>query len=131
MLLSNHNGTNNPTNKYVQQLCITAEQTRFFKLGIDMDNNQSPCEKYLAKQDISALIADPIDREVELRCDWIDGWKECAQHATRCLCPPFCVSLAEVSIVAQAERQKQLILQEAENARFYRDVYSVLLRYSY
>lgn len=49
---------------------ITAEQARFFKLGIDMDNNQSPFEKYLAKQDISALIADPIDREVELRCDW-------------------------------------------------------------
>ena len=102
----------------------------FFKLGIDLDNNIPPFEKYLAKQDISVLIADPIDREAELRCDWIDGWKECAQHATRCLCPPFCVSLAEVSIVAQAERQKQLILQEAENARFYRDYWNASRGYN-
>lgn len=109
---------------------ITAEQARFFKLGIDMDNNQSPFEKYLAKQDISALIADPIDREAELRCDWIDGWKECAQHATRCLCPPFYVSSAEASIDAQAERQKQRILQEAEIARFYRDYWNASRGYN-
>ena len=49
---------------------ITAEQARFFKLGIDLDNNHSPFEKKLAKVLISSMVADPYDRTTVLRCDW-------------------------------------------------------------
>lgn len=101
---------------------ITAEQARFFKLGIDMDNNQSPFEKYLAKQDISAMIADTIDREAALQNDKADYGAECARNSARRLArSPLTASLLDSSITFCAEACKQQIARAAEDSHAIRD----------
>ena len=50
----------------------THSKARFLKAGIDANPRLSAWEKYMEKQAISNQVADPIDREAELRCDWVD-----------------------------------------------------------
>lgn len=101
---------------------ITAEQARFFKLGIDMVNNQSPFEKYLAKQDISALIVAPIDRESELRNDEADYGAECARNsAHRLERSPLIAPLLDSAITFCTEACKQQIACAAEDSHAVRD----------
>ena len=60
---------NFPMNNYYGLATACA---RFLKAGIDVNQHLSAWEKYMEKQAISNQIADPIDREAELRCDWVD-----------------------------------------------------------
>ncbi|MBR3902101.1 MAG: hypothetical protein IKJ29_00410 [Akkermansia sp.] len=60
---------NFPMNNYYG---LTTDHARFLKAGIDANQHLSAWEKYMEKCAISNQIADPIDREAELRCDWVD-----------------------------------------------------------
>ncbi len=60
---------NFPMNNYYG---LTTDRARFLKAGIDANHHHSTWEKYMEKCAISNQIADPIDREAELRCDWVD-----------------------------------------------------------
>ncbi len=110
---------NFPMNNYYG---LTTDYARFLKAGIDANHHLSTWEKYMEKCAISNQIADPIDREAELRCDWVDRDKEYAQDsARRLISSPLLASITHYGIEFRAEMQKQQIHQKAENARFYRD----------
>lgn len=70
---------------------------------------------------ISNQIADPIDREAELRCDWVDCDKELAHMMVKQYCSPFIASLADAFIAYQSEMQQQRISQDAETVHRWRD----------
>ena len=101
---------------------ITAEFARFQKFFVDANQQLSPLEKLLEKQSISGCIADPIDRECELRCDCIDFDKDIAQGSVQCLLGySYCGNLSNNLIFLNAERCKQNVHAQAEAARYYRD----------
>ena len=104
---------------------ITADCARFCKFFVDTNHQLSPLEKLQEKQSISACIADPIDRECELRCDCIDFDKDIAQGSVQCLLGYFyCGNLSNNLIFLNAERCKQNVHAQAEAARYYRDLYN-------
>ena len=106
---------NFPMNNYYG---LTTDYARFLKAGIDANQHLSAWEKYMEKCAISNQIADPIDREAELCCDWVDRGKEYAQDSARhLLCSPFLASITHYGIEFRAEMQKQQIHQKAENAK--------------
>ena len=101
---------------------ITADAARFQKFGVDTNHQLSPIEKLLAKQAISIRIADPIDRECELRCDRIDFDKDIAQSSVHQLLGySFCGNLANDLIFFNAECCKQNVHSQAEAFRNYCD----------
>lgn len=101
---------------------ITASAARFQKFAVDANHQLSPIEKLLAKQAISIRIADPIDRECELRCDRIDFDKDIAQSSVHQLLGySFCGNLANDLIFFNAECCKQNVHSQAEAFRNYRD----------
>ena len=103
---------------------ITAEFARFQKACVDANYQLSPLEKLQEKQSISGCIADPIDRECELRCDCIDFDKDIAQGSVQCLLGySYCGNLSNNLIFLNAERCKQNVHAQAEAARYYRDRY--------
>ena len=103
---------------------ITADFARFQKSFVDANHQLSPLEKLLEKQSISGCIADPIDRECELRCDCIDFDKDIAQGSVQSLLGySYCGNLANALIFLNAERSKQNIHSQVEAARYYRDRY--------
>ena len=104
---------------------ITADFARFQKSFVDANHQLSPLEKWLEKQSISGCIADPIDRECELRCDCIDFDKDIAQGSVQCLLGySYCGNLSNNLIFLNAERCKQNVHAQAEAARYYRDRYN-------
>lgn len=104
---------------------ITAGAARFQKFAVDANHQLNPLEKLLAKQAISNCIADPIDRECELRCDGIDFDKDIAQSSIHQLLGySFCGNLANDLIFLNAENCKQNVHAQAEAARYYRDLYN-------
>lgn len=106
-------------------LGITADFARFCKFFVDTNHQLSPWEKLQEKQSISGCIADPIDRECELRCDCIDFDKDIAQGSVQCLLGySYCGNLSNTLIFLNAERCKQNIHAEAEAARYYHDLYN-------
>ena len=117
---------NFPMNNYYG---LTTDHARFLKAGIDANHHLSTWEKYMEKCAISNQIADPIDREAELCCDWVDRDKEYAQDsARRLICSLFLASITHYGIEFRAEQQKYQISKETEIARFHRDVFPLLLR---
>ena len=101
---------------------ITADYARFCKFFVDTNHQLNPLEKLLAKQAISNCIADPIDRECELRCDGIDFDKDIAQGcAHQMFGYSFCANLANDLIFLNAECCKQNVHSQAEAFRNYRD----------
>ena len=101
---------------------ITAGAARLQKFGVDTNHQLNPLKKLLAKQAISNCIADPIDRECELRCDCIDFDKDIAQRSVQCLLGcSYCGNLSNNLIFLNAERCKQNVHAQAEAARYYRD----------
>lgn len=101
---------------------ITADAARFLKFGVDANYQLAPFEKLLSKQAISNCIADPIDRECELRCDCIDFDKDIAQGcAHQMFGCSFCGNLANDLIFLNAECSKQNVHSQAEAVRNYRD----------
>ena len=101
---------------------MTADFARFQKFFVDANQQLSPLEKLLEKQSISGCIADPIDRECELRCDCIDFDKDIAQGSVQCLLGySYCGNLSNNLIFLNAERCKQNVHAQAEAARYYRD----------
>lgn len=101
---------------------ITADAARFQKFAVDANHQLNPLEKLMAKQAISNCIADPIDRECELRCDGIDFDKDIAQGcAHQMLGYSFCGNLANALIVLNAECSKQNVHSQAEAVRNYCD----------
>ena len=101
---------------------ITADEARFQKFAVDANHQLNPLEKLMAKQAISICIADPIDRECELRCDRIDFDKDIAQGcAHQMLGYSFSGNLANDLIVLNAECSKQNVYSQAEAVRNYCD----------
>ena len=101
---------------------ISADAARFQKFAVDANHQLNPLEKLLAKQAISIRIADPIDRECELRCDCIDFDKDIAQSSVHQLLGySFCGNLANDLIFFNAECCKQNVHSQAEAFRNYRD----------
>lgn len=101
---------------------ITADAARFQKFAVDANHQLNPLEKLLAKQAISIRIADPIDRECELRCDCIDFDKDIAQRSVQCLLGcSYCGNLSNNLIFLNAESCKQNVHSQAEAVRNYRD----------
>lgn len=99
-------------------LGITADYARFCKFFVDTNQQLSPLEKLQEKQSISCCIADPIDRECELRCDCIDFDKDIAQRSVQCLLGcSFCGNLANDLIFLNAECCKQNVHFQAEAVR--------------
>lgn len=109
---------NFPMNNYYG---LTTDYARFLKAGIDANQHLSAWEKYMEKCAISNQIADPIDREAELRCDWVDRDKELAHMMVKQYCSPFIASLADACIAYQSEMQQQRIFQDAETVHRWRD----------
>lgn len=96
--------------------------TKITKWLIDNNPNLSPEEKLERKLMANEQIADPIDREAENQCDWVDFAHECMQHLVR------------NSLCSLQEKQQRLrglhdcvqflkfhIHQQAENAKRQRD----------
>lgn len=110
---------NFPMNNYYG---LTTDHARFLKAGIDANHHLSTWEKYMEKCAISNQIADPIDREAELRCDWVDCDKELAHMMVKQYCSPFIASLADACIAYQSEMQQQRISQDAETVRCCRNL---------
>lgn len=67
---------NFPMNNYYG---LTTDHARFLKAGIDANQHLSAWEKYMEKQAISNQVADPINREAELKNDEADYAEECAR----------------------------------------------------
>lgn len=106
---------------------ITADYARFCKFFVDTNHQLSPLEKLQEKQSISGCIADPIDRECELRCDCIDFDKDIAQGSVQCLLGySYCGNLSNNLIFLNAERCKQNVHAQAEAARYHRDLYNYI-----
>ena len=104
---------------------LSTDHARFLKAGIDANHHLSTWEKYMEKCAISNQIADPIDREAELCCDWVDRDKEYAQDsARRLICSPLLASIAYYDIGFRAEMQKLQATRKPKTqyARFYHDV---------
>lgn len=57
--------------------------TKMTKWLIDNTPNLSPEEKLGQKLMVNEQIADPIDREAENQCDWVDFAHECTQQLVR------------------------------------------------
>ena len=51
---------------------INAQLARILKAGVDQTSYQSPEQKYLEKSAITSTISDPIDKEEEAWCDFVD-----------------------------------------------------------
>ena len=101
---------------------ITADEAKFQKSLVDANHQLNPLEKLMAKQAISICIADPIDRECELRCDRIDFDKDIAQSSVHQLLGySFCGNLVNDLIFFNAECCKQNVHSQAEAVRNYRD----------
>ena len=97
---------------------ITADEAKFQKSLVDANHQLNPLEKLMAKQAISIRIADPIDRECELRCDCIDFDKDIAQGSVQYLLGcSFCGNLANDLIFLNAECCKQNVHFQAEAVR--------------
>jgi|GEM_PF-3742574 len=101
---------------------IIADEAKFQKSLVDANHQLNPLEKLMAKQAISNCIADPIDRECELRCDGIDFDKDIAQGcAHQMFGYSFCGNLANNLIFLNAECCKQNVHSQAEAFRNYCD----------
>ena len=101
---------------------ITADEAKFQKSLVDANHQLNPLEKLMSKQAISICIADPIDRECELRCDCIDFDKDIAQWSVQCLLGcSYCGNLSNNLILLNAECCKQNVHSQAEAVRNYRD----------
>lgn len=51
---------------------INAQLARILKAAVDQTSYQSPEQKYLEKSAITSNISDPIDKEEESWCDFVD-----------------------------------------------------------
>lgn len=51
---------------------ITIHTARILKAGVDQTPYQTPEQKYLEKSAITSTISDPIDKEEEAWCDFVD-----------------------------------------------------------
>lgn len=51
---------------------ITVHTARILKAGVDQTPYQTPEQKYLEKATITSNISDPIDKEEEAWCDFVD-----------------------------------------------------------
>ena len=71
-----HSVMNFPMNNYYG---LTTDYARFLKAYIDANHHLSAWEKFMEKCAISNQIADPINREAELKNDEADYAEECAQ----------------------------------------------------
>ena len=109
---------NFPMNNYYG---LTTDHARFLKAGIDANYHLSTREKYMEKCAISNQIADPIDREAELRCDWVDCGKKLAHMMVKQYCSPVIAFLADACITYQLEIKQQRISQNAETVHRWRD----------
>ena len=106
---------------------ITADEAKFQKSLVDANHQLNPLEKLMAKQAISIRIADPIDRECELRCDCIDFDKDIAQRSVQCLLGcSYCGNLSNNLIFLNAECCKQNVHSQAEAVRNHRTRFYVL-----
>ncbi len=100
------------------------------KAAIDSNPNLSPEEKLGQKLMVNEQIADPIDREAENQCDWVDYRREIVDNYMKSnVRPPLIERLGLIWLNGEAEAQKYNIRQQAEYAKRLRDEQErVLLR---
>ena len=110
---------NFPMNNYCG---LTTDHARFLKAGIDANHHLSTWEKYMEKCAISNQIADPIDREAELKNDEADYAEECARNSVhRLALSPLIAFLLDSAITFRAEACKQQIARAAEDSYAFRE----------
>lgn len=110
---------NFPMNNYYG---LATAYARFLKAGIDANHHLSAWEKYMEKQAISNQVADPIDREAELKNDEADYAEECARNSVhRLALSPLIASLLDSAITFRAEACKQQIARAAEDSYAFRE----------
>ena len=59
---------------------IPVQIARIFKSGVDHTNYQSPEQRFLERAIITNKISDPIDKEEEAWCDFVDFLSESAKR---------------------------------------------------
>lgn len=100
----------------------THSKARFLKAGIDANQHLSTWEKYMEKCAVSNQIADPIDREAELKNDEADYAEECARNSVhRLALSPLIAFLLDSAITFRAEACKQQIARAVEDSHSFRD----------
>ena len=89
---------------------------------IDITPNLSPEEKLEQKLIVNKQIVDPIDREAENQCDWVDYRRE---KVVNCVKPiarsPLIEQFELIWLNGEAEAQKYNIRLQAECAKRQRD----------
>lgn len=96
--------------------------TKMIKWLIDVNSNLSPEEKLEQKLMVNIQIADPIDREAENQCDWVDYRREIVDNYMKSnVRPPLIERLGLIWLNGEAEAQKYNIRQQAEYAKRQRD----------
>ncbi|MDO5473410.1 MAG: hypothetical protein Q4F35_08750 [Akkermansia sp.] len=92
------------------------------KAAIDSNLNLSPWEKLGQKLMANEQIADPIDREAECRCDWVDYRRDIVDNFVKSnVRTPLIELMGFTWLNGEAEAQKYNIRQQAEYAKRQRD----------
>ena len=89
---------------------------------IDNNPNLSPEEKLEQKLMANEQIEDPIDREAENQCDWVDYRREKVDNYVKSnVRSPLIEQFGLIWLNGEAEAQKYNIRQQAEYAKRQRD----------
>ena len=92
------------------------------KAAIDSNPNLSPWEKFGRKLMVNTKIADPVDREAENQCDWVDFGYECMRELVRHSSFNWQGEQYLLNWLYNAvESRKNQIQQQAEQAKRQRD----------
>ncbi len=96
--------------------------TKMIKWLIDVNSNLSPEEKLEQKLMVNEQIEDPIDREAENQCDWVDYRREKVDNYVKNnVRSPLIAQFGLIWLNGEAEAQKYNIRQQAEYAKRQRD----------